>query len=85
VLGLAYLALDCCIEVSLHPEGLATGQLDQGFPWFSLVQEQIMRWYQNSKLHFMLHMQPSLWQHQIFRLNTPLPDVGLKFVRMERL
>jgi hypothetical protein len=24
---------DCWLEVSLHP----TGQLDQGFPWFSLT------------------------------------------------
>jgi hypothetical protein len=23
-------------------EGLATGQLDQGFPWFSLVPEQML-------------------------------------------
>jgi hypothetical protein len=32
VLGLAYLMPDCWLEVSLHPEGFATGQLDQGFP-----------------------------------------------------
>jgi hypothetical protein len=28
---------DCSLEVSLHPEGPVTVQLDQGFPWFSLV------------------------------------------------
>jgi hypothetical protein len=26
------LMLDCWLEVSLHPEGPSTGQLDQGFP-----------------------------------------------------
>jgi hypothetical protein len=31
ILGLAYLMLDFLLEVSLHPEGPATGQLDQGF------------------------------------------------------
>jgi hypothetical protein len=32
VLGLAYLMPGCWLQVSLHPEGPATGQLDQGFP-----------------------------------------------------
>jgi hypothetical protein len=31
------------------PEGPATGQLDQGFQWFSLVPEQMLSWYPNSK------------------------------------
>jgi hypothetical protein len=38
---------------SLHPEGPATGQLDQGFSWISLVLEQMLSWY--PKLHVVLH------------------------------
>jgi hypothetical protein len=46
----------------LHSEfGPATGQHDQGFPWFSLVPEQMLSWYQNSTLHCMLPMQTSQW------------------------
>jgi hypothetical protein len=45
MLGLAYLMPDCRLEASLHQEGPATGQLDQGFPWFSLVPEQMLSWY----------------------------------------
>jgi hypothetical protein len=32
----------------LHPEGPETSQLDQGFPWFSLIPEQMLSWYPNS-------------------------------------
>jgi hypothetical protein len=42
-----------------HPEGLTTGQLDQGYPWFSLVSEKMLSWYPNFTLHCMLLMQPS--------------------------
>jgi hypothetical protein len=52
---------DCWLEVSLHPEGPVTFQLDQGFPWISLVPEQMLSWYQNSRLQSMLLTQPSQW------------------------
>jgi hypothetical protein len=58
MLGLADLMPDCWLEVGLHPEGPATGQLDQDYPWFSLVPEQMLSLYLNSTLHCMLPMQP---------------------------
>jgi hypothetical protein len=42
---------DRWLEVSLHPESPETGQLDEGFPWFSLVPEQMLSWYPNFTLH----------------------------------
>jgi hypothetical protein len=48
-----YSMLDCWLEVSLHPEGPATGQLDHGFPWLSLVPEQMLSWF--PKFHIALH------------------------------
>jgi hypothetical protein len=48
MLGLAYLMPDCWLEVNLHPEGTATGLLDQGFPWLSMIPEQILSWYPKS-------------------------------------
>jgi hypothetical protein len=60
MLGLAYLMPDCWLEVSLHQEDPATGELDQGFPWFYLVPEQMLSRNPNSTLHCMLPMQPSL-------------------------
>jgi hypothetical protein len=51
--GLAHQMPDGCLEDSLHPEGPATGQLDEGFSWFSLVLEQMLSWY--PKLHVVLH------------------------------
>jgi hypothetical protein len=56
--GLVDLMLDCWLEVSLHLEGPATGQPDQGF---SVVPEQMLSWYPNSTLHCMLLLQPSQW------------------------
>jgi hypothetical protein len=36
---------DCWLEVSLHSEDPATGQLDQGFPWVSSILEQMLSLY----------------------------------------
>jgi hypothetical protein len=69
MLGLAYLMLDCWLEVSLHLERPVTSQLDQGFPWFSLVPEQM---YPNSMLQCMLYMQPSNKQNKN-KKQTPWP------------
>jgi hypothetical protein len=52
-LGFAYLMPDCWLEVSLHPEGPTTGQFDEGFPWFSSVQEQNAEL--SPKFHVTLH------------------------------
>jgi hypothetical protein len=38
-----FLMPDCWLEVSLHPESPETVQLDQGFPWFFMAPEQILR------------------------------------------
>jgi hypothetical protein len=59
MLGLTYLMPDCWPEISLYPEGPPIGQLDQGFPWFSLVPEQMLSWYSISTLHCTFHAQPS--------------------------
>jgi hypothetical protein len=45
MLGFADLMLDCWLAVSMQPEGPATDQLDQGFPWFSLIPA----WHKSSK------------------------------------
>jgi hypothetical protein len=52
MLDFAYLMPDCGLEVSLHSEESATGQFDEGLPWFYLVLEQ---------MHCLLHMQPFPW------------------------
>jgi hypothetical protein len=50
MVGFACSVPDCWLEVSLNPEGPATGKLDQGFPWLSLVPEQMLSWHPNSTL-----------------------------------
>jgi hypothetical protein len=52
LLELADLNQDCLLEVNLHPEGHVIGQLDQGFPWISLVPEHAEF---VSKFHVALH------------------------------
>jgi hypothetical protein len=42
---------DGWLEVSVHQEGPAAGQLYQSFPWFSSVLEQMLRRYPKSTLH----------------------------------
>jgi hypothetical protein len=64
---------DCWLEVSLHPEGPASGQLDQGSPSFSPVLEQMLSWYPKS--HFALlasHAAIPLVTSK-FRSNAALP------------
>jgi hypothetical protein len=63
---------DCWLEVSLHPEGPATGQLDQGFPWLSSILEQMLSWY--PELHVALRA-----SHAALPLVTPKfrPNVAL--------
>jgi hypothetical protein len=51
MLGHSDLMPNCWLEVNLHPEGPATGQLEQDFPWLSLVPEQMLSWYQNFTVH----------------------------------
>jgi hypothetical protein len=51
MVGFAYLMPDCWLEVSFHPEGPATGQLNLAFPWFSSIPEQMLTWYPNSHCH----------------------------------
>jgi hypothetical protein len=53
MLGFAYLKPDSWLEFSLHPEGPATGQHDQVFPWFSSILEQMLSWCPN--FHVALH------------------------------
>jgi hypothetical protein len=64
---------DCWLEVSLHPKGPATSQLDQGFPWFFSVLEQWLSWFPNSTLQRMFHMHTLPMVTPKFRLNVTLP------------
>jgi hypothetical protein len=65
---------DCWLEVSLHPEGPATGQLDhQGFPWVSSIPEQMLSWY--AELHVTLRASQATLSlvTSKFRPNVALP------------
>jgi hypothetical protein len=50
MLGFADLMINCWLEVSLHPECPATGQLDQSFRWFSRANAELV-----PKFHVALH------------------------------
>jgi hypothetical protein len=63
---------DFWLEVSFHPEGPATDQLDQIFPWLSSVLEQMLSWDSNFPLQCMFHMQSSKRCYQNFRSNVAL-------------
>ena len=41
----------CWLQVTVHPEGLATRHLDTGFPWFYSVLQQMLSRYPKSTLH----------------------------------
>jgi hypothetical protein len=51
---------DCWLEVSVHQEGPATGQIDQGFAWFFSVLQQVLSRYPKCTSHCTLTMQPSV-------------------------
>jgi hypothetical protein len=55
----------CRLEVGRHQEDPATGELDQGFPWFYSVLEQMLSWYSNSMFQAILLMQPSQFNIKI--------------------
>jgi hypothetical protein len=54
-----YLMPDYWLEVSLHPEGPATGQLSQVFQWITSVLQQILSCYPNSMRHCIFHIKIS--------------------------
>jgi hypothetical protein len=64
---------DCWLEVSLHPEGPATGQHDHGFSWFSSILEQMLSWY--PEFHFALNASHAAFPlvTSKFRPNVALP------------
>jgi hypothetical protein len=45
LLNVFFFLPDCKVEVTMHPEGPATGHLDTGIPWFSSVFKQMPRWF----------------------------------------
>jgi hypothetical protein len=69
---------DYWLEASLHPEGPVTDQLNQGFPWFSLVPEQTLSWYPNPRCTACFTCSPPNGNISTFRSNTaPLKPRGL--------
>jgi hypothetical protein len=58
------------LTVSVHSEGTATGQLDQGAPWLSSVLQQMLNRYPKSTLHIM-----HLTRHSV----VTLPSIHTQF------
>jgi hypothetical protein len=77
MLGFAYLVPDCWLEVSLHPEGPATGQLDQGLPWFSSVLGQTLSWYPNSTFALLASHAALPMVTSKFRSNVAFPMLDI--------
>jgi hypothetical protein len=74
---------DCWLEVRLHLEGREFHQLDQGFPWFFSVLDQMLGWHLSSTL-------PQLASHATlpivtseFRPNAVLPKLISKLFPIE--
>jgi hypothetical protein len=69
----SYLISSSLNHVSLHPAGPATGQVSQGFPWFSSVLEQMLSWY--PEFHVVLHVSHAALPLVMskFRPNVALP------------
>jgi hypothetical protein len=69
----------------MQPEGLATGQIDQGFPWPSYVLEQVPSWRPNSMLLCTLLMQSPQLKKKKIRTKAALPTLSKFFQNTEHL
>jgi len=51
-ISIQFMETDCLLEVSMHPDGPAAGQLNQHIPWFSPDPREMPIWNTNSVLRF---------------------------------